>query len=1220
MKVGETHGTLPEYSFTDERVQAGSYYEYRVVLYGIKCEEQMAQSDEITTMGFCLATGTITGHISYGTGNSVKGVHVSLVKSGTDNDLRQFFSSYINGLGEAITWQPDAARYGNVLTSSAPLSVQMWVAPVGGKNYMPIFTLDGVMEVGLSAQGENYELCYKDNTSQLHSLDATFEADRFTHITASYDTKQWTFYINNGDKLQTVTAQLTDTWTLADGTHLFRVGGTGSDATFTGLVDEVRLWTKALSSDEVSTNYDRLIGGSENGLILYWPLDEGLNGHAFDISKQNGINNENHPTVSVNVKPCTITPLRLGLYGITDTDGNYIVRGVPFDAGGTNYKLVPEFGVHEFSPISRNLYISPSSLSLNNVDFTDKSSFPMSGFIYYKDTNIPVKGIYLYVDGTLVTTGGQVAQTDEMGYYNISVPIGEHFIEAKQSGHDMVDGGRWPTKDTHNFQEATRHNFTDSTLVNFCGRVAGGEVQEALPVGFGKESGSNNNIGRALITLGLSNPNLSFNCEEGTTNDYNTTRPFYSQNPDTVQSTAWAGASELSRYIYIETDTKTGEFSALLPPLKYSVVSIDVPNNPEVEFTGLPEIDMTNPISFMVDTLMSLDTDSNLERNLDLRTYKYNQKMVKTWYATPTLEVTDLNDVDGIGAYGLKQYDGYEDEYGTVDGIQVYEANADHTPHYFYDYPIYKMKEQYSYKIKGYEKYTNYDGAEPIDDILPMQSQVLTVENEMSSDQRIVTQDSPENDVREGEVYDLQSNQLALDDQGEFTYRWTAGLPNTVYPYTRHVGITYKRNNRTYLWDGIDAMVFGSMPLGNNFVTKGPDQVLMVLRDPPGSNSSTTWTRGQVNTEMKKQANGYAGTFGVLAEIVTGAELKEAAGFGLAIITQQGADQIIHGGFDITANYSNPQTDTYTITATEAISTSSNKEYVGANGDTYIGVSTNLILGDCKKVGFFRDGPNDNTFAVKDSMAISVSDSVTTTFMFTQREIERKQIPEWKALRSQLLIPVNSKKEAEAYPNPTNESLYVTWQPLDSEEWIADETYIQIPPKDGHAEEDMVHYYTAQVAAWEQVMANNEEDKVRSMGMESPYYDQKRNFSFDSGTSYSYSEKNDTAHTDVNQWDYSLIVKGDVKFGAYASTAAKFGLNLTVSGSSGYKGSTAWSHADENYTKTAQFTYNFSDTNIGSDYTIDAYKSMKGWTDVFSVLGGQTYCPYEGEVTTKYYL
>ncbi len=65
-----------------------------------------------------------------------------------------------------------------------------------------------------------------------------------------------------------------------------------------------------------------------------------------------------------------------------------------------------------------------------------------------------------------------------------------------------------------------------------------------------------------------------------------------------------------------------------------------------------------------------------------------------------------------------------------------------------------------------------------------------------------------------------------------------------------------------------------------------------------------------------------------------------------------------------------------------------------------------------------------------------MSDSVTTSFMYSQREIEKKQIPEWETMRSQLLIPVASKQEAENYPNPTNESLYVTWQPLDSEVWI----------------------------------------------------------------------------------------------------------------------------------------------------------------------------------------
>lgn len=1221
VKVGEAHGTLSEYSYTDERVQAGSYYEYRVVAFGAQCEEQTVQSDEMTAIGFSQASGTITGHISYNGGNSVEGVHISLVKSGTDSNLQQFYSEYISGSGSALTWTPDSKRYGNVLNSNKPLSVQMWAAPISGKTYMPVFSLDGIIEVGLTENGNNYELCYKDQSGTQQNLKAKVRADQFSHITASYNGSNWTFYVNSGDSTQTATATNTQAWTFANDANRFRAGAATDGSNFSGIIDEVRFWNKALSADEVSTNYDRLLGGSENGLILYWPLDEGLNGYVFDISKQNGINNENHATIDANARPSKITPNELGLYGITDNDGNYIIKGVPFDAGGTNYKIVPEFGIHAFSPSSRNLYISPSSLTANHVDFNDESSFPMNGYIYYTNTNIPAKGIYFYIDGQLVTTGGEVAMTDDRGYYSISVPIGEHFVEAKQSGHTLIDGGRFPVRGTHDFQKAVQQNFSDSTVVNFCGRIAGGEIQENLPVGFGDISGSLNNIGTAVITLGLTNPNLSFNCEEGTAVNKSTTRSFYAQNPDTIKSTTWAGADASAGMIYIQTDAKTGEFSALLPPLKYTVMSIDVPKNPEVSFTSLPEINMTNPIAFKVDTLLDIHAQNESGEKLVIATYKYNEKMVKAWYCTPTLEVTDANDELNIGAFGVKDYYGYEDEYGTIDDIPVYEANGN-KPHYFYDYPIYKMKDIYTYKIKGYEKYTNYDKGENalVYDILPMSNQVLTVENEMSSDQRIVVDPEEGSEMQEGQVYDLQANQLALDSIGEFTYQWTAGMPNTIEPYTRHVGITYNRHNRTYSWDGIDAMVFGTLPLGNNFVTKGPDNVLMVLRDPPGSKSYTTWTRGHANSDISMiRSNGFTADLNIMAEVLTGLSLTSGAGLGFVLVSTQEAEQIFHGGLSIGVSYNNTTSTTYTMSSTETISTSADKEYVGANGDTYIGVSTNLILGDCKKVGFFRDGPADDTFAVKDSMAVSVSDSVTTSFMYSQREIEKKQIPEWETMRSQLLIPVASKQEAENYPNPTNESLYVTWQPLDSEVWIPEETYMQIPPADGHAETDMVNYYTQQVKAWQQIMANNEKDKVNSMSSSSSLYSKKKNFSFDSGTSYSYSEKNDTVHTNMNQWDYSVILKGDANFGANFKSGAAFGLNLTIGGDFGYKGSSAWGNSDVNYENYAEFTYHLEDDNIGSDYTVDVFKSLSNWTDVFSVLGGQTYCPYEGEITSKYY-
>lgn len=33
---------------------------------------------------------------------------------------------------------------------------------------------------------------------------------------------------------------------------------------------------QSLSKEEVEANYTRILGGTEGGLVLYWPLDEGL--------------------------------------------------------------------------------------------------------------------------------------------------------------------------------------------------------------------------------------------------------------------------------------------------------------------------------------------------------------------------------------------------------------------------------------------------------------------------------------------------------------------------------------------------------------------------------------------------------------------------------------------------------------------------------------------------------------------------------------------------------------------------------------------------------------------------------------------------------------------------------------------------------------------------------------------------------------------------------
>ena len=70
----------------------------------------------------------------------------------------------------------------------------------------------------------------------------------------------------------------------------------------------------------------------------------------------------------------------------------------------------------------------------------------------------------------------------------------------------------------------------------------------------------------------------------------------------------------------------------------------------------------------------------------------------------------------------------------------------------------------------------------------------------MSNDQIVIAKltNPDEMGIQPGDIYNLKSNQLALDQYGRNELSWTTGLPNIVRPYTRQLSITFERNKRTY--------------------------------------------------------------------------------------------------------------------------------------------------------------------------------------------------------------------------------------------------------------------------------------------------------------------------------------------------------------------------------------------------------------------------------------
>ena len=1037
----------------------------------------------------------------------------------------------------------------------------------------------------------------------LASTSAIISAGKYALLTISKTGNQLSLQVDTTEvKTVTITPQ-----EIATAFSIGGAEGVTAAQVFKGNFAEVRVFDHVLSDAEKKSYYDRVLNGRESGLVLYWPLDEGLQRYAFDASYSNDLPNGRHATIGANIISSSIVPAekQLARYGVTNDKGEYLIRGIPFMGSGSSYTLVPEKGIHEFDPKNRSLFISPSSLTVNNVDFEDVSSFPMTGHIYYAGTNIPAEGIQFYVDGVAVTANGKPQQTDANGYYSISVPIGEHFVEAKLEGHCLVDSGRFPIEGTFDFVDRVQYDFIDSTLVNFVGRVAGAKYNDTIPVGFGE---SKNNIGVATITLRLNNESFSFNCK----NDYITpaeTDRYYESDTVSINSHAWtgSGAAANTKYIYINTDSATGEFSAKLPPLKYIMKSIVIGSNDEIEFGSLPEIDLTNPKLELSDSIRRETAQGDTVVNQ----YKYNTKKVFTYYAQPQVDVSEKG--HPAGAFGLDSLIIPIDDSHNDTVRNVYTANEQGAVSYLFGYPIYQSMGITEYEVHAYESYINKDYATPVIDTVHLSGQELIIGNEMSADQDVIYDAPDTSHYAAGEIYQMKNHVLTLDTKGSARLPWSVGLPNIAPPYTRQFNITLKRDDRTYEPFRMSTIVLGALTTGNNFVTNGPDKVQFILRDPYGAHSKTTLKKGSVSTVTKFYTYQRQGEHLGTVDIFIGSELTTVNGLGVAVVNTNKAHTDFTVGMKSNWKYTHKNDSIYMTTTVESISTGDHYPYIGANGDVYVGTSTNILIGMCRKLHAQKNVTTNKYEIVLDD-ALAMGEQVKTMFAYSQYELVNVMIPKWKDQRRQYLKRVATKAEAESYVNNGEHAVCLTW--LDLKDPLCGDkgTYVYVEPQvqPENSEIDSVNWCNEQIEKWEARIRENEEAKIKAMNEQTP-----ANYSIDGGSSRSFSYRHDTTSIDQKQTDYTIQAVLGWKSGWKIKSVVRVGLQSNVSTLVG-GGTVTGSGRDTTYY--TEWDYDLADGNRDVDLSINMYPADKGNNSkIFSLFGGQTYNPYEPADSTHYY-
>lgn len=282
-------GTSEMYTFDDNNVASGQYYEYRVLSY-INCNGNSTLTAEAIDNGFCQATGTIAGRIAYGTGTAVEGVRVNLVQAKDDAEAKsQFYSLRVDNVGGGLVLPLDREEAGALFMDSVPLTMQAWfrlddnIKESGNatKDATPMLidTYNNFSLFGQRTSSGAYQLTLRLPTPQPEGwadrpTTVALEPNNYYAIALLTDgAANWTLRaIDTKGKMQKFETKATGMpkenskklYNLVFGTNVSDL----ASHNFNGYIDEVRVWNKVLADAELMATYDHQLSGDEKDLYL----------------------------------------------------------------------------------------------------------------------------------------------------------------------------------------------------------------------------------------------------------------------------------------------------------------------------------------------------------------------------------------------------------------------------------------------------------------------------------------------------------------------------------------------------------------------------------------------------------------------------------------------------------------------------------------------------------------------------------------------------------------------------------------------------------------------------------------------------------------------------------------------------------------------------------------------------------------------------------------
>ena len=1155
--------------YIDNTCDARVFYRYTIV--GIKnCLSSEILTNISSDIGFRSPAGLVSGNIQYTGGVAVGGAKVLVQQNGalTGNSLH-----FTAGSNLTIT---DNAK----LEPGNELRLEFWYKPLSVPTTGTIVTKTNAFE--FSCTGTTYEAKIViggiAKTISMPSISLAF--NQWSHVSMVYNGAVFKLFANG-----VLSGSIAATGAITDNANNLVLGSSGS----TFLMDEFRLIGKAAADSVILVEKNRILNGNEPDFKCNLHFDEGMGNYAYDVSKVVNTFNANHAVMSGSVVASTDIPsnAQLGYFGVTDALGNYNVTGIRYAGSGENFNIVPSIATHSFTPNSRVVYVGDASYVYNNQDFIDNSSFSFTGELRYINPNgtpsCPVPGATVKIDGLAVVKNGAQVLTDATGSFSISVPIGNHDVTVEKYGHTMKDG-RYPPLSiglTHDFQAPVNSvEFTDSTKLKLVGRVVGGTVEANKAPGMGR---SKNNIGSAKIII-------------------------KSQGVACYRDT-------------VITDSITGEYEFNAPPLIYEIENAYViTNSVTINKTKLSNtnslIDLTN--SFLKTTVIDTLFDSN-GGVLDIDSIKYNKRLDMVYRSDPNIDMTMLDGSKFIGDDSLN-----------VGATKISIKPSSVAGPFGWgplNWPVFTQNKTYKAKITANELYTNSDSSStnPKRDTVLLSGNILVT-----------------NDLVDG----IDPNAAFSFQNGVGTYSFVCGSPNIAattpasnLDYTKNIQVVVvpdgaasvpwtPNTTQTAANPFYHALVIGKRITGTGISTQGPEKVDFILRDPPGSGSSSKWTSGSTITKSTSLSNGDGSDKGVSVDILFGN--KSLIGIGVATAVE--LENTLSLGLSTNISSSSDSSLTEVITSANSVATRDDADNVGASADIFIGRSRNWLVGPTANIELadaqqcptcfgpiLTVGGNLKQLALKLGYAVA-PDNVRTRFSYTQEEIENTVIPQLEAIRNTLLVNSPGKYTYTLSPtdpkfgsnndDPLWGTLATSTTPAVYDPADSTGSSYTFRGYSNLVNKDTVRILNTQIALWKQALAQNEREKLACVNNTGGVLID--NFTLGSAiVNNVYQTDNETTITS----DWELQINEDIA-GVLGGSVAGAGVlvkpSLSFHQTSG--GSTSNS---TNLTNT--FDYTLTDGDQGDIMSIDVYKSPEGTGNIFITRGGQTMCPYEDAVVCHYY-